>query len=310
MLNGVIVDPMAAVYLPPPVTDVATPTAPVAVGTTVHVTATVGPALGGPFSWRLLVDGVAIDTGELTARGVLEASFTPTEPQLGVVTVEVTDQGETTAVEAAGYLVVYDPSAGFVTGGGWIESPPGALVADPDVKGKATFGFVAAYRAGRTTPTGTTEFQFNAGRLNFRSTTYDWLVVSGPDKATFRGLGTINGTGNYKFTLAAFDGSPDRLQLRIANPASDTSSTTTSSAAATSPSHPKTPNSAAATSASSDGRQSGGRREPSVDLNDHRIDHRLQRVRLVEHSLVGEQRALVEPCSGCGPEDRGDGRML
>ena len=24
------------------------------------------------------------------------------------------------------YVVVYDPSAGFVTGGGWIVSPPGA----------------------------------------------------------------------------------------------------------------------------------------------------------------------------------------
>ena len=41
--------------------------------------------------------------------------------------------------------VVYDPSAGFVTGGGWIDSPEGAYIPDPSLTGKANFGFVSKY---------------------------------------------------------------------------------------------------------------------------------------------------------------------
>lgn len=41
------------------------------------------------------------------------------------------------------YVVVFDPTAGFVTGGGWLESPPGAYTADPALTCKATLGFVS-----------------------------------------------------------------------------------------------------------------------------------------------------------------------
>jgi hypothetical protein len=115
-----------------------------------------------------------------------------------------------------GYVVVYDPNGGFVTGGGWINSPLGAYRADPTLAGKATFGFVSKYQKGATVPTGNTEFQFHAGNLNFKSTSYDWLVVAGT-KAQYKGTGTINGAGNYKFMLTAIDGSkgPDMFRIRI-----------------------------------------------------------------------------------------------
>jgi len=71
--------------------------------------------------------------------------------------------------------------------------------------GKATFGFVSKYIKGKVDPTGNTEFQFKAGDLNFKSTSYEWLVVAGA-RAQFKGLGTINGTGNYGFMLTAIDG--------------------------------------------------------------------------------------------------------
>ena len=45
-------------------------------------------------------------------------------------------------------------------------------------------------------PTGNTQFQFQEGNLDFESSAYQWLVVSG-SKAQFQGTGTINGTGNY-----------------------------------------------------------------------------------------------------------------
>jgi hypothetical protein len=100
--------------------------------------------------------------------------------------------------------VVYDSSGGFVTGGGWIMSPEGAYFADPSLTGKANFGFVSKYKKGATVPTGVTEFQFRVADLNFHSDTYEWLVVAGA-KAQYKGVGTINGMGEYKFMLSAID---------------------------------------------------------------------------------------------------------
>jgi hypothetical protein len=103
------------------------------------------------------------------------------------------------------YVVVYDPNAGFVTGGGWIDSPAGAYTANPALTGKANFGFVSQYKKGANVPTGNTEFDFHTISLTFHSTTYDWLVVGGA-KAQFKGTGTINGAGSYGFMLTAIDG--------------------------------------------------------------------------------------------------------
>jgi hypothetical protein len=111
--------------------------------------------------------------------------------------------------------VVYDPGAGFVTGGGWIDSPAGAYVPDDTLAGKASFGFVSKYKKGADTPTGNTEFQFHAADLNFHSSSYEWLVVTGSNYAKFKGSGTINGEGDYKFKLWAGDGEPDTFRIRI-----------------------------------------------------------------------------------------------
>ena len=111
-------------------------------------------------------------------------------------------------------LVIYDPSSGFVTGGGWIWSPAGAYTADLTLEGKATFGFVAKYKKGANVPDGNTEFQFKVAGLNFKSTSYDWLVVAGM-KAQFKGVGTINGQGSYKFMIWADDDNPDTFRIHI-----------------------------------------------------------------------------------------------
>jgi hypothetical protein len=52
---------------------------------------------------------------------------------------------------------------------------------------------------------GNTEFQFKVANFNFKSTSYEWLVVSGA-KARYRGVGTVNGAGSYGFELTAIDG--------------------------------------------------------------------------------------------------------
>lgn len=126
----------------------------------------------------------------------------------------VVNDGYVNSPEVCTLAVVYDPSAGFVTGGGWINSPAGAYAADPLLCGKANFGFVAKYQKGANVPVGNTEFQFKAGDLNFKSTSYEWLVVAGT-KAQFKGVGTINGEGSYMFMLSAVDGSPDTFRIKI-----------------------------------------------------------------------------------------------
>jgi hypothetical protein len=109
-----------------------------------------------------------------------------------------------TAADECLLLPVYDPSGGFVTGGGWFESPAEAYAPDVLLSGKATFGFVSKYQKGANVPTGVTEFQFKVADLNFHSDTYGWLVVAGA-KAQYKGTGTINGQGSYNFMISAID---------------------------------------------------------------------------------------------------------
>jgi len=128
------------------------------------------------------------------------------------------------AATSTGYLAIYDPNGGFVTGGGWINSPSGAYRADPALTGKANFGFVSKYKKDSNVPDGNTEFQFQAGNLNFNSSSYDLgSLVIGGFKATYKGIGTINGTGSYRFMVSAVDGDVfggdgyDKFRIKIWN---------------------------------------------------------------------------------------------
>jgi hypothetical protein len=57
------------------------------------------------------------------------------------------------------------------------------------------------------------DFHFLGG-LNFKSTGYKWLVMAG-SKVQFKGVGTINSEGEYKFLLTAYVGSPDTSRIKI-----------------------------------------------------------------------------------------------
>jgi len=132
-------------------------------------------------------------------------THTYTTPGVYTVKVTVTDGDNDSDQSIFQFVVVYDPKNGFVTGGGWINSPSGAYTANPSLYGKANFGFVSKYEHGATVPTGQTEFQFKVADFNFHSASYDWLVVAGPH-AKFKGSGTINGAGDFGFILTATDG--------------------------------------------------------------------------------------------------------
>jgi hypothetical protein len=140
------------------------------------------------------------------------------------VCVRGTDAATNTGSAQCILLVVYDPGAGFVTGGGWIDSPAGAYPADPALTGKATFGFVCKYLKHGTVPKGETAFVFRVFRLNFYSTSYDWLVVARP-RAWYMGKGRVRGVGDCRFMASLIDGDLpggdgiDRFRIRIWDPA-------------------------------------------------------------------------------------------
>lgn len=169
----------------------------------------------GQDTWSCTVswgDG-AQSSPDCSARGST-ASHAYSAAGIYTVRVSVSDDDAGTDAATYEYLVVYDPSAGFVTGGGWLNSTAGMYRIDPLLSGKATFGFVSKYVKGATTPSGNTEFQFHAAGMTFRSTSYQWLVVSGT-KATYKGEGMLNGTAGYGFLLSAIDGTPDRFRIKI-----------------------------------------------------------------------------------------------
>ncbi len=141
----------------------------------------------------------------------------------GVYTVSVAPCCACCQIKDSVFLSVYDPAGGgFVSGGGWFESPAGAFTDDASLAGKASFGFVSKYQKGASVPTGNTEFQFRVANVNFKSASYDWLVVAG-DKAKYKGMGTINGEGNYQFMVTALDGDllgktcPDKFRIKISD---------------------------------------------------------------------------------------------
>jgi hypothetical protein len=158
--------------------------------------------------------------------GACDGTHTYAAPGVYLITLGVVDRAGASDASTYAYVVVFDPSAGFVTGGGWFDSAPGAYAPDAMAAGRAHVGFVAKYQQGRSVPVGQTELQFAAAGLAFRSTAYEWLVVGGA-KASYRGTGTVNGGGDYAFQLTAVDGQlqgggADRVRMRIWDRASGT----------------------------------------------------------------------------------------
>lgn len=184
----------------------------VAVNTPITVDATFSDPAGSAdeayrcdFDW----DGDDIpDSSVMAAYGACSGTFSYAAAGVYTVKLTVADKdGSASGAIAYQFVVVYDASAGFVTGGGWIMSPADACPTGSiceGATGKANFGFVSKYQKGADVPTGNTEFNFKAGNLNFQSDSYDWLVVTGSDYAQYKGSGTINGQAAPNDTLFRF----------------------------------------------------------------------------------------------------------
>ena len=100
---------------------------------------------------------------------------------------------------------VYDPAAGYLKGGGKIQTPAG----------RGQFEFESEYRNGAAVPTGQLEYQTDT--LKFKSKQFSWMVITG-NQGIFTGQGTLNDAPGYRFEITAVDG-PDRFRIRIWNSA-------------------------------------------------------------------------------------------
>jgi hypothetical protein len=207
----------------PAITGVTGPTGPLVLDSAAVVSATfTDPGISEThtcsFNWG---DGSS-STGSVSesgGAGTGTGTHTYADPGIYTVQVTVTDEYGASATASFAHVVVDDPDGGFVTGGGWINSPAGAYPAAPSLTGKIHFGFNSKYQSGSSVPTGQTEFQFKAAGLDFHGSDYAWLVVSG-GTAQCSGTGTINGAGGYSFFITGSDGridgsNMDKLRMKI-----------------------------------------------------------------------------------------------
>jgi PKD repeat protein len=154
--------------------------------------------------------------------GLAFGSHTYSQPGVYSVVLTAKDKDGATTTRAFNYIVIYDPSGGFVTGAGWIYSPRGAYLLKPDASGMTLFGFVSKYKKGASVPSGDADFFFCLGGFNFNATSYSWLVVN-DSTAQFLGYGTMNGRGSYRFSITVKDGKlgggADAYRIQIWNTA-------------------------------------------------------------------------------------------
>jgi len=154
--------------------------------------------------------------------GSCDRSHTYTTPGIYTINVTVTDDDQHQASQNV-IAIVFDPTAGFVTGGGWIDSPPGAFTADPTLSGKAHFAIEASYKGSALK--GDVKFWLPDGtRLD--TTNMDWLVVNASaGEVAIKGSGSFNGQA-VRFIFYGYHGcgsgsgsgcqpGPDRMRMVI-----------------------------------------------------------------------------------------------
>ena len=194
----------------PTIHSITAPISPVQLGTIINASAAFSdPGTTDTFTATWSWEDGATSAGTITGQ-TITGSHLYTIPGVYTIRLTVTDDDGGMAISTYQYAVIYDPSGGFVTGGGWFI--------DPATGSKAQFGFNPKYQNDGTLK-GDTEFKLNG--MKFKSTSHDWLVIN-EAKAMFTGTGTINGSGEYLFVVSVLDGqvtgdAVDKIRITLWN---------------------------------------------------------------------------------------------
>ena len=139
----------------------------------------------------------------------------------------ITDQNRVTSYcntneDLEAIVVIYDPNGGFTYGGGYFQSPAGALKSDLTATGKASYGYSVNYFKGATYPKGETQFEFKVGDFEYNALNYEYMSVAGY-KAVIRGSGKIiGGQSGIYFNMYVIDGALDgtgidKVRMKVFN---------------------------------------------------------------------------------------------
>ncbi|GAB3528726.1 hypothetical protein GCM10027443_07080 [Pontibacter brevis] len=185
------------------------------------------------FTWSI-TDSEGMPYTNFTGQGTGSVAVNwPSEPDVFKVTVTYGGGAGCPTQTAVMYVHVFDVEAGFVTGGGWIQSPANPAYEFMQQGGTVHWSFMAKYMKGAENRVmGATQLLLENGSLAFKGTTVldRSLVITG-NTAYFRGLGTLtyrDNTGRFVtdprrfgYSVAATDGQhlngnqPDELRIII-----------------------------------------------------------------------------------------------
>ncbi len=204
---------VAIANLPPVLGSATGPSAPVAKGASVTIAAPVAdPGVLDPITCRFQwADGTA-DTVKPAATGACSAAHTYAIAGVYTVTITASDDDGASVSTTFASVVVSDPNAGFLTGGGWIQGPTG----------RANFSFEIKNEGNESDDDDDddSELDFQSGNLRFRGTSHEWLIIAGA-RAQAKGAGKLNGVSGYTYLLSVVDGkitgpgAVDKFRIKI-----------------------------------------------------------------------------------------------
>jgi hypothetical protein len=202
------------------------------VGTTVSFEGEFWDKPGNTHTAKWMIDGSTTVKAAVTEpygnrNGKITGSYKFTTPGVYKLQMNVTDQNginhyATTAGDIEAIVVIYDPNGGHTYGGGYFNSPAGALKSHPSATGKASYGFAMNYFKNSTYPKGETQFEFKVGSFEFNALNFEYLAINN-STAQFKGTGKIiGGQSGVAFTMTVVDGELDgtgldKIRMKIYN---------------------------------------------------------------------------------------------
>lgn len=127
-----------------------------------------------------------------------------TLPGIYTLTLNITDDQGFVTMKEFQYIVIYEQSGGFVTGGGWIANQDN----------KINFGLNARYPKNSSIPDGQMEIGNPDSDWKFKSSSYQWFAIF-DNLSMLRGTGTLNGLDGYGFVFSGLDSNTDKIRIKI-----------------------------------------------------------------------------------------------